>query len=479
MFKSNFGDFSSENIFEMLIYYHIFICRMDFHSHITFAEGFWERMRSSDERHVHVVMIATKPDIIKQAPVYHALKKRGALVVLAHTGQHYDFNLSGGMLKEFGLEVDFNLGISGAYYEKVSQVIARLGSIFTELKSLEKIPVPYIHGDTMTAMAAGNAAYSCGIACVHNEAGIRTLTPKKQYYKKLAKEVNEGNVTEDILEWWIALHSESNNFEKGSMEPNPEQFNTRCSEPASGIFLAPVEITKQFLGEEGYSEERIFVVGNSVVDATRDVLKGAEKSTIFEKYPLLQEGAIRFCIHRRENCEDETRFKAIFEGMKQCVDAGIPTLLISLFATEAAIDRFGLREEMNRLKEKENFIYSEVWPYYTDVIGAMKAAACIVTDSGSMQEECNELGVPCVTLRFGSDRGESFFAGGNLLAPPISGDFIAALVQKVVSENLLRDGKKIYGENVSEKVVNTVLSVLEKNENILMREEERIFGNED
>ena len=61
---------------------------------VHIRSGFWEEMRRSSKRHAHIIMIATKPDIIKQAPLYQELKKRRELVVLIHTGQHYDYNLS-------------------------------------------------------------------------------------------------------------------------------------------------------------------------------------------------------------------------------------------------------------------------------------------------------------------------------------------------------------------------------------------------
>ena len=61
-------------------------------------KNFWEDIKRSGKRHAHIIMIATKPDIIKQAPLYLELKKRKELVVLIHTGQHYDYNLSHGVL---------------------------------------------------------------------------------------------------------------------------------------------------------------------------------------------------------------------------------------------------------------------------------------------------------------------------------------------------------------------------------------------
>ena len=113
---------------------------------------FYDDIADNSDRHVHLIMIATKPDIIKQIPLYKELKKRGHLVILGHTGQHYDENLSGGMLKEFGVEPDFNLNVRGALHEVVSQIIGRLGHVIAELKEKGKIVIPYVHGDTTTAM---------------------------------------------------------------------------------------------------------------------------------------------------------------------------------------------------------------------------------------------------------------------------------------------------------------------------------------
>src|SRR3990167_11444302 len=135
------------------------------------SKAFYDTCADHADAHVHLIMIATKPDIIKQIPLYKELKKRGACVLLGHTGQHYDENLSGGMLKEFGVEPDFNLNVRGEMYEIVSQMIGRLGSIIGELKKRGKIVIPYVHGDTTTAMAAANAGYCHAFSSVHVEAG--------------------------------------------------------------------------------------------------------------------------------------------------------------------------------------------------------------------------------------------------------------------------------------------------------------------
>lgn len=435
---------------------------------ITYKSAtFFDDLAGNPDKHVHLILIATKPDIIKQVPLYLELQKRGHLVVLGHTGQHYDENLSGGMLKEFGVEPDFNLNVRGAMHEVVSQIIGRLGYLIGELKEKGKIVIPYVHGDTTTAMAASNAGYCHGFSSVHVEAGIRTLTPRY-------RDSGLGDGTFDVSAWHQFLQN-PDNWERGSQEPYPEQFNTRCSEAGTGVHLAPAELDRIFLTDEGYADDRIFVVGNSVVDAVNDALSRAGTSTVFDRYPALKEGNfVRFCIHRRENCVSEPRFMAIYKAMKSLIEDGRTVLLISLFQTEAAIDRFGLRKEVEKLaKDHANFIYSPVWAEYVDVIAAMSKAAVCATDSGSMQEEMNVLGVPCVTLRFGSDRSESAMIGGNIIAPPVDGDMIKQIIEYAWDNTDMRQAKKIYGQNVSARCIDAVEDVLKKGE-VFRTEEERL-----
>ncbi len=356
-------------------------------------------------------------------------------------------------------------------HEVVSQIIGRLGHVIGELKKRDKIVVPYVHGDTTTAMAASNAGYCHMFASVHVEAGIRTLTPK---YGDESHHDWRSEETFDIIHWYNFLQKPEN-WERGSLEPYPEQFNTRASEAASGIHLAPHELDRDFLLGEGYPADRIFVVGNSVADATMEAVEKADDSKIFQEYPSLKDGEfVRFCIHRRENCLSELRFRAIYEAMTGLIREGRKVLLISMFQTEQAFERFGLKEEVDRLaKEFPNFLYSSVWPQYTDVIAAMRKAAVCATDSGSMQEEMNILGVPCVTLRFGSDRSESVMNGGNVIAPPVSGSLIRSVVDFAWGNEYMKRRPRIYGEKVSEKCIETVVNVLKEGE-VFRSEEERL-----
>lgn len=265
-------------------------------------------------------------------------------------------------------------------------------------------------------------------------------------------------------------------WKRGSQEPYPEQFNTRCSEAATGIHLAPVELDREFMLSEGFADDRIFVVGNSVADATHEAMGRIDQSKVFERHPMLAKGDfVRFCIHRRENCMSERRFRAIYGAMKMLIEEGRGVLLISMNQTERAFQAFGLKQEVEKLaKDHANFIYSPVWPEYVDVIAAMSKAAVCATDSGSMQEEMNVMGVPCVTLRFGSDRSESAMNGGNLIAPPTDSTLIKGMIDWAWDRKEMRTVPKIYGKDVSKKCIDAVESVLASGE--VFRSEEGRLG---
>jgi len=443
------------------------------------SKRFFDEVAKHPSKHVHLILIATKPDIIKQLPLYFELKKRGHLVLLGHTGQHYSENLSGGMLKEYGVEPDFNLNVRGVMHEIVSQIIGRLGYVIGELKEPTsakasggkkgKIVIPYVHGDTTTAMAASNAGYCHGFASVHVEAGIRTLTPDYSSIRIL-----EYSNTRDIAEWRKFL-MDRKNWERGSLEPYPEQFNTRCSEAATGVHLVPVELDREFLLSEGFPEDRIFVVGNSVVDAIEEAKTRIDQSEIFDHYPMLAGGDfVRFCIHRRENCGSDRRFRAIYDALIALVQDGRNVLLITMTQTERAFERMGLKKEVEALAKKhKNFIYSPVWAEYVDVMAAMTRASVCATDSGSMQEEMNAIGVPCVTLRFGSDRSESAMAGGNLIAPPVDSTVIKKMIEYAWDNPDMKKAPKLYGKNVSQKCIDAVEKVLKTGE-VFRSDEERL-----
>jgi len=377
---------------------------------------------SGDSRPIHLVLIATKPDIIKQAPLIMELRRRNANLVIIHSGQHYDWNLSKGMEQEFGIIPDVNLNVrSETLHGQQAQIIDRFGSLILRIKNVNRKIIPYTYSDTTDPFDT------------------------ESYFERLR----------DDTHW-----------RKGSYEPFPEQFDTRASAPSAGVHLAPVLLNRQHLHDEGYESRRIFVVGNPVSDAISMALERRGESRILEQYPILEKGGfIRFCVHRRENVTSKQRFKSIFLAMERLIRDGQRILLISLGATEKALIRYGYKSLVEELALKyDNFIYSPVWPSYIDVVVAMTKCRMIVTDSGSIQEEANILGVPLVTLRFNTDRPETIFAGSNILAPPIREDIVYKIITDTLnSESMqerMRQSGNLYGTQVSGKMVDAVESII-------------------
>lgn len=441
---------------------------------IFIREWFWQEIENTSKKYAHIIMIATKPDIIKQAPLYLELKKRNELVILIHTGQHYDYNLSSGVLNEFHMTVDINLNIFGPIHKKFSLIVERLGNILVELNNdYKKIPIPYVHGDTLTAATADKAAFLNKFAVVHVEAGIRTFTPKADFYHSLFKNYEAWNFS---WEEYYKQIQDPTLYETGSIEPYPEQFDTRSIEGSTWFFAVPVELYKTTLINEWHDPNKIFVVWNTVVDAIELSKTKMHTSKAFEIYPNMKGKKFIFItIHRRENCEKKERFLTLYYAIKKLIQEWIPVCFLELYASWHAIDMYGLREDLNKLitNYPENFAYWPALAHHSEVIDMISQAGAIVTDSGSMQEEANIIWTPCVTLRFWSDRAETFFAGSNIIAPPINSCLIADIIRWAIDNKNMKK-ENIYWKNVSEKIVNQVLSQLNKQWKLFLLDDERL-----
>ena len=227
---------------------------------------------------------------------------------------------------------------------------------------------------------------------------------------------------------------------------------------------------------EGVAPSKIEVTGNTIADATLAAIEKSKTSDIFTEYPMLENGNfIMMSIHRRENIYDLKRFTAIMESVELLISNGYTVLFLSLLSTEDAIDKYGFRKDIERWQAEypEYFIYSKAWAIHKDVIAAMGKAGAVVSDSGGFQEEANIVGVPSVTIRFGSDRAESFFAGSNIPAPPLSKEFIYEVIKGAYNNQAMKKGN-LYGENVAKKIIDGVLARLHKETGLFLTEEQRL-----
>ncbi len=401
------------------------------------------------------VVTATKPDFYKQAPVVAAAAARDVPCFVIHTGQHYDDVLGHG-LEEYGLErhIGVDLGVRGNLTEKTAQMHRAVAELVDELDQYDTTVLPIVHGDTHAAGIFPQAwLFATNQRVAHNEAGLRGMAPE---YDAVGSP--ESFVTAQWEGDWKIERS----------EPFPEQYDTFVGSAASLYQFAPVELNRQHLVDEGYpvavdGQERIPVVGNSVVDTVemRGEVELAE--SVFDRYPILEtrDRWIRVDIHRRANLRRD-RFTALVEGVVSLVERGYNVVFIEMTATGAALERYGYREQLERLAEQhENFLFTGLWKKHAYVYEFLQSGQCFaeLTDSGSMQEELNQIDETiCLTARFNTDRPETVFdANTNLLVPPISGEHVRRMVEYVAETESVRreiqSGEKLYGENVGDRIV--------------------------
>ncbi|MCU4718629.1 UDP-N-acetyl glucosamine 2-epimerase [Halapricum hydrolyticum] len=406
---------------------------------------------------VLAVVTATKPDFYKQAPVVAAARDAGVPAFVLHTGQHYDDVLGHG-LAEYGIEdrVAADLAIRGSLSEKTAQVHRRIDELTDTLEEQwpDTAVLPIVHGDTHAAGIIPQAwLFTTNQAVAHNEAGLRGMSPDFEGYEDIPAFVD--------AQW-------SGEWSINRAEPFPEQYDTFVGSAGSIYHFAPVELNREHLQREGYpaaveGDERIPVVGNSVVDAIEMKRDADLEESIFDIYPALEERDdwIRVDIHRRANLLPE-RFQAIVEGVIGLVEDGYNVNFVELTATRKALEHYGYRDRLLELDdERENFLFTGLWKKHAHVYEFLTSGQCFAefTDSGSMQEELNYIDETiCLTARFNTDRPETVFeAGTNLLVPPVGGEYVREMVEYVAETDAVREeiqtGPNLYGENVGESIV--------------------------
>ena len=432
--------------------------------------------KDNDFNKALAIVIGTKPDFYKQAPLLIESIKEGLPSFIISTGQHYD-ELLGYGIKEFDLEnsIVCDLQIRGDLMEKSSDLIMKFGYFgrFLKKKYSNNRILPIVHGDTLVAgIATLSWVFGLGQKVGQNEAGLRSMSPtiikdiKMNVYPNFSD--IEKFITNQLSSSWFLTRE----------EPFPEQIDTWVCSAGTKFFFVPTKLNKEHLLREGYPDEDIHIVGNSVVDAIGiKRMKKPEKS-IFELYPKLESGNwIRMDIHRRENLTNH-RFNAIIGGLTDLIkDSEFRVVLVLLNATISALNRFDL---YNKLKDLEmaypdKFMMTDLWKEYGHVVEFLDSGKCWaeITDSGSLQEELLYFPkVSSFTVRFNTDRPETVFdARGNLLVPPINRMWLPKMVSTIYDKGVdygfnFKKKKQIYGNpgEVSKKIVRIMRKEFENRE---------------
>ncbi|MFC2017358.1 non-hydrolyzing UDP-N-acetylglucosamine 2-epimerase [Chloroflexota bacterium] len=312
------------------------------------------------------VIVGTRPEIIKMAPVIRELERQDREYFILHTGQHYSYNLDRVFFEQLKLPpAKYNLEVgSGSHAEQTGKILIGVEKVLRE----ENPDLVLIEGDTNSILAGALAAVKLHIKVGHVEAGLRSY---------------DRNM--------------------------PEEINRILADHCSDFLFAPTEKAKAILKGEGIPEGKIFMTGNTIVDATYENLEIAKKSgNTLSSLHLNSGGYFLVTVHRQENVDNRARFASIVEGLTGvAAEFEMPVIYPIHPHSRKTMAEFGLQSQGLRLIEPMDFL---------NFLQLESNAKLILTDSGGVQEEACILSVPCVTMRDNTERPETIEVGSNILA---------------------------------------------------------------
>jgi UDP-N-acetylglucosamine 2-epimerase (non-hydrolysing) len=312
------------------------------------------------------IILGTRPEIIKMAPVIRECQRRSRDFFVLHTGQHYSYEMDRVFFEDLELPLpEYNLDVgSGDHGEQTGKIMAGVEKVLKK----EQPDVVLVQGDTNTVMAGALAASKLHIKVGHVEAGLRS------YDRTM-----------------------------------PEEINRIVADHISDYLFAPTKISKQNLLREGIAEDKIHVTGNTIVDSVYQNREIADrKVNVLKDLGLRSKEYFLVTAHRAENVDDRFRLKEILRGLKRISrDFSLPVVFPVHPRTRKMVQEFGYDLDGIQAINPVGFL---------EFLQLESNARLALTDSGGVQEETCILGVPCVTLRDNTERPETLEVRSNVLA---------------------------------------------------------------
>lgn len=312
------------------------------------------------------IVLGTRPEIVKLSPVIRECERLCLDYFILHSGQHYSYNMDRVFFEQLELpDARYSLEVgSGTHAEQTAKILVGVEKIVQE----EKPDVVLVEGDTNTVLASALASVKLGIRVGHVEAGLRS------YNRQM-----------------------------------PEEINRILTDHCSDFLFAPTVRTKQILLGEGIPEEKIFVTGNTIVDAVLQNLEVSKrKGNILRNLGLKEDNYFLTTVHRQENVDSKERFQDIVKGLEMLQErSGLPVIYPIHPRAKKQLSAFNIK--VTRIKMIDALDY-------LNFLQLESNAKLILTDSGGVQEEACLLTVPCVTLRYETERPETLDVGANVLA---------------------------------------------------------------
>jgi UDP-N-acetylglucosamine 2-epimerase (non-hydrolysing) len=358
------------------------------------------------------VIIGTRPEIIKMAPVIDEIERRNIDYILIHTGQHYDHEMSDQFFIDLELrKPDFNIGVgSGSHGNQTATMMKGIEEVLV----VERPDIVLVQGDTNAVLAGALVASKLHIPVGHVEAGLRS------YDKSM-----------------------------------PEEINREIADVCSKLYFVPTEESAINLLFEGISPKDIFVTGNTIVDTCIRNLKIAQKSEEKPKFDF-DGNILTLTMHRAENVDNKERLQNIIDALLELNNV---TVVFPVHPrTVKTLKEFDMFEKLENADHIE--LIKPVG--YLDFLLLLSKSKFVMTDSGGIQEEAITLNVPCMTLRYNTERPETVKAGGNILVGAEK-DTIISTVKKILNNrdiyNKMSEAENPYGEgNSSKDILDAILS---------------------
>jgi UDP-N-acetylglucosamine 2-epimerase (non-hydrolysing) len=311
-------------------------------------------------------IVGARPNFMKIAPLMEAYKARPEIeATLVHTGQHYDERMSDLFFRQLEIPApDVNLGVgSGSHARQTAEIMTAFEPLVLE----QRPDAVLVVGDVNSTVACGMVAVKLGFKLIHVEAGLRSFD------RSMPEEINRllTDAISDLL---------------------------FCSEPSGA----------ENLRCEGVPEEKIFLVGNVMIDTLLKNKAKADASTLLADLGLSEHGYAAMTLHRPANVDDPAVLGRILDAV-EVIQRDLPVVFPAHPRTRKAIAAAGLEgrvEAMSGLRLIEP-------AGYLDFLKLTSSARLVLTDSGGVQEETTILKVPCLTLRENTERPATVELGSN------------------------------------------------------------------
>ncbi len=320
-------------------------------------------------------VVGARPNFMKMAPILRALASHVPALpaLLVHTGQHYDASMSDQLFADLRLpRPDINLEVgSGSHAVQTAEVMKR----FEPALDQHRPSCVLVVGDVNSTLACTLVAVKKGIPVVHVEAGLRS------YDRKMPEEINRVLTDQVADRLYITERSAAQNLHR-----------------------------------EGVAPDRIVFTGNVMIDSLLDCRESARPAaTTLREHgldPSLVEGPAGYgvvTLHRPSNVDDAQVLKPLLQVIAE-VSQRLPLVFAMHPRTRSNLERFGLTDLLDPHR-----VVTLPPQGYLEMVGLMKSATLVLTDSGGLQEETTALGVPCLTLRENTERPITVEQGTNTM----------------------------------------------------------------